>query len=165
LYLLFRKNFMLRNWMFTREGRRILPRACRQFMRSKQYFFYLRNFFFKQHIFSISERLKPGYGFSPKNWTRNTFSVWASLEPVLQIHDILVWIRIRIRGSMPLTNGSGSGSVCGSGSSYFHHWPSRCQQKTNFFVTKGFLLITFWRYICFTDHFSKIKSQKVVTKQ
>ncbi len=29
---------------------------------------------------------------------------------VLQIHDILGWIRIRIRGSMPLTNGSGSGS-------------------------------------------------------
>jgi hypothetical protein len=27
---------------------------------------------------------------------------------VLQIHDILVWIRIQIRGSMPLTNGSGS---------------------------------------------------------
>jgi hypothetical protein len=30
-------------------------------------------------------------------------------EPVFRIHDILVWIRIRIRGSMPLTNGSGSG--------------------------------------------------------
>jgi hypothetical protein len=29
---------------------------------------------------------------------------------VLRIHDILLWIRIRIRGSMPLTNGSGSGS-------------------------------------------------------
>ncbi len=30
--------------------------------------------------------------------------------PVLRIHDILGWIRIRIHGSMPLTNGSGSGS-------------------------------------------------------
>jgi hypothetical protein len=30
--------------------------------------------------------------------------------PVFRIHDILVWIRIRIRGSMPLTNGSGFGS-------------------------------------------------------
>ncbi len=32
--------------------------------------------------------------------------------PVFRIHDILVWIRIwiRIHGSMPLTNGSGSGS-------------------------------------------------------
>jgi hypothetical protein len=41
--------------------------------------------------------------------------------PVLRIHDILVWIRIRmrIRGSMPLTNGSGFGSGCGS--FYFHH--------------------------------------------
>jgi hypothetical protein len=36
---------------------------------------------------------------------------------VLRIHDVLVWIqiRIRIRGSMPLTNGSGFGSF------YFHH--------------------------------------------
>jgi hypothetical protein len=30
------------------------------------------------------------------------------LEPVFRIHDILVWIRIR--RSMPLTNGYGSGS-------------------------------------------------------
>ncbi len=30
------------------------------------------------------------------------------LCPVFRIHDILVWIRIQIRGSMPLTNGSGS---------------------------------------------------------
>jgi hypothetical protein len=29
---------------------------------------------------------------------------------VLCKHDILVWIRIGIRGSMPLTDGSGSGS-------------------------------------------------------
>ncbi len=38
-------------------------------------------------------------------------------SPVLRIHGILVWIRIRIwiRGSMPLTNGSGSGSC------YFPH--------------------------------------------
>jgi hypothetical protein len=38
---------------------------------------------------------------------------------VLPIHDILVWIRIR--GSMPLTNGSGFGSGCESGSFYFRH--------------------------------------------
>ncbi len=30
------------------------------------------------------------------------------LVPVLRIHDILGWIRIRIRGSMLPTNGSGS---------------------------------------------------------
>jgi hypothetical protein len=34
---------------------------------------------------------------------------------VLRIHDILVWIQIRIRESMPLTNGSGFES----GSCYF----------------------------------------------
>jgi hypothetical protein len=32
-----------------------------------------------------------------------------SLKPVFRIHDILVWIRIS--GSMPLTNGSGSGTL------------------------------------------------------
>ncbi len=37
------------------------------------------------------------------------------IQPVLRIHDILGWIRIR--GSMPLTSGSGSGS----GSCYFRH--------------------------------------------
>jgi hypothetical protein len=54
-------------------------------------------------------------------------------QPVLQIHDILV--RIRIRGSMPLTYRSGS---C-----YFRHWP--------------------WRYIyiIFKDKRSK-KSHKAV---
>ncbi len=56
-----------------------------------------------------------------------SFPHW-SYEPVFRIHDILVWIRIQIHGYMPLTNGSGFGS----GSFYFHHWPSRCQQKTNF---------------------------------
>jgi hypothetical protein len=41
-------------------------------------------------------------------------------KAVLRIHDIFVWIQIRIRGFMPLTNGSG----CGPGSfyfEYFHH--------------------------------------------
>ena len=32
------------------------------------------------------------------------------LYSVMRIHDILGWIQIRIRGSMPVTNGSGSGS-------------------------------------------------------
>jgi hypothetical protein len=40
-------------------------------------------------------------------------AVVAGCLSVLQIHDILVWIRIR--GSMPLTNGSGFGSC------YFRH--------------------------------------------
>jgi hypothetical protein len=33
-------------------------------------------------------------------------------KAVLWIHDILGWIRIRIRGSMPLTGGSGSADPC-----------------------------------------------------
>jgi len=37
-------------------------------------------------------------------------------QSVLRIHDILGWIRIRIPGSMPLTNGSGFWSGFGSGS-------------------------------------------------
>jgi hypothetical protein len=31
--------------------------------------------------------------------------------PVFRIHDILVWIRLRILGSIPLTNGSGKFSI------------------------------------------------------
>jgi hypothetical protein len=68
---------------------------------------------------------------------------------MFRIHDILVWIRIQIRRSMPLTNGSGS---C-----YFCHWPSRCQQKTNF-LTQFFLLSYFLKV--HLHYFSKIKSQK-----
>ncbi len=50
------------------------------------------------------------------------------------------WIRLRIHGSMPLTNGSRFGSF------YFRNWPSRCQQKSNIFF-KVFLFNTFRRYI------------------
>ncbi len=75
-------------------------------------------------------------------------------KPVLRIHDILGWIRIR--GSMPLTNGSGFGSW------YYRRWPSRCQQKTNFFNTI-FLLITFWSYIYIIFQRWKVKkSHKIV---
>jgi hypothetical protein len=42
-----------------------------------------------------------------------------------RIHDILVWIRIR--GSMPLTNESRSGSWIRI--LLYHHWPSRCHKK------------------------------------
>jgi hypothetical protein len=37
-------------------------------------------------------------------------TIFLLLTAVLRIHDFLVWIRIRIRGSIPLANGSGSGS-------------------------------------------------------
>ncbi len=67
---------------------------------------------------------------------------------MFRIHDILVWIRIR--GSIPLTNGSGS---C-----YFRHCPTRCQQKTNF-LTQFFLLVRYSLKV-HLHYFSKIKSQK-----
>jgi hypothetical protein len=44
-----------------------------------------------------------------------SFLCLGTSETVLRIHDIFGWIRIRIRGSMPLTNGSVSGSC------YFRH--------------------------------------------
>jgi len=56
-------------------------------------------------------------------------------QPVLRIHDILVWIRIRMGGSMPLTNGSGS-----------------------IFSAYYFLKLLL-------HHFLKVKSQKEVTKE
>ena len=76
-------------------------------------------------------------------------SMLAKVVPyaVMQIHDILVWIRIR--GSMPLTNRSGS---C-----YFRHWPSRSQQKTN-------CLMKFFRWLLFEgifrSFFIDIKSKR-----
>ncbi len=70
---------------------------------------------------------------------------------MLRTYDILGWIRIRIRGSMPLTNGSGS---C-----YFRHWPLRCQQKTNF-LSQFFLLITFWGYIYIIFQIKSLKESQ-----
>jgi hypothetical protein len=78
-------------------------------------------------------------------WPPDTLGPKAGSSTCLNVHIISKkqccgsmtfwgWIQIRIRGSMPLTKGSGS---C-----YFRHRPSRCQQKTNF-LTKFFLLITF----------------------
>ena len=46
-------------------------------------------------------------------------------KQLFRIHEILVWIGIRICGSMPLTNGS----RFGSGSFSFRHGPSRLQEK------------------------------------
>jgi hypothetical protein len=55
--------------------------------------------------------------------TVQNMGTYAIGEAVHSVNDHLrpsfycsvVWIPIRIRGSMPLTNGSGSGSI------YFHH--------------------------------------------
>ncbi len=67
-------------------------------------------------------------------------AIHLSFKPVLRIRDILVRIWIRIRGSVPMTTGSGSGS------SYFRHWPSSA-----YYFLKVHL-----------HHFSKIKSPKTL---
>ncbi len=71
-------------------------------------------------------------------------------KTVLRIRDILV--RIRIRGSVPLTNESGSGS----GSCYFRQWPSRWQRKIKCFSC----FFVFYFLTLHLHHFSKIKSHK-----
>ncbi len=65
-------------------------------------------------------------------------------QPVFRI----ILVRIRVRGSIPLTNGSGSFS--------FRQWPSRCQQL---FKRKNFLLIIFTFSSFFTDK-KLLKSHK-----
>ncbi len=84
------------------------------------------------------------------------WSSWQLFNTVLRIHDILVWIRIRIwiRGSMPLTNGSGSGF---GSASCFCYWPSRRQQKTNL-KKKFFCLLLFEG--TFTSFFKDKKSKR-----
>ena len=62
------------------------------------------------------------------------------LVPVFRIHDIFVWIRIRIRGSMPLNNGSGSGSGSWIRILLFSSLTFKMPPKTNFLTP--FLLLT-----------------------
>ncbi len=95
-----------------------------------------RRLCWSQANINVAQNLWKGY---------NTRCLYLLYKPVFRIHDILVWIRIRIRGSMPLTNGSGS--------FYFHHWPSRCQQKTNFFKK-------FFCTVLFEDTFSSFFKDK-----
>jgi hypothetical protein len=75
-------------------------------------------------------------------------------KAVLGIHDILGWIRIRIRGSMPLTNGSGSGSWIRIllFSSLIFKMPAKKNFFNTIFSAYYFLKVHF-------HHFSKIKSQ------
>jgi hypothetical protein len=63
--------------------------------------------YFKKYL----SKLVSGYHF--ENITKTSNNIHFLI--VFRIHDILVWIWIRIHGSMPLTNGSGSGSC------YFRH--------------------------------------------
>ncbi len=72
---------------------------------------------------------------------------------VFRIHDILVWIRIR--ESMPLTNGSGSWIRILLFSSLTFKMPAKNYSN---FLTQFFLLVTFLKV--HLHYFSKIKSQK-----
>ncbi len=99
-----------------------------------------------------------------KNEKFQCFYFWTSMKDFQDIEEASSPLKENIQyrtskqccGSMTFWGGSGSGSSdpClrlmdpdpGSGSCYFRHWPSRCQQKTNFLIP-FFLLITFWSYI------------------
>ncbi len=74
---------------------------------------------------------------------------------VLRIHDI--FLRIRIRGSMPLKNGSGS---CW----FFFIIDLQDANKKLMFFKKFFYLLLFEGTV-HLHHFSKIKSQKEFTKR
>jgi hypothetical protein len=79
-----------------------------------------------------------------------TFPFFPFYVQVLQCCvSVTFWVQIRIRRSVPLTNGSGSGSY------YFRLCPSKRQQKTIF--SSFFCVLQFKGTV---HHFSKIKSHK-----
>jgi hypothetical protein len=49
----------------------------------------------------------------------NLLSEYVTSAPMLRIHDILVRVQIRIRGSIPMTNGSGFVSDLQEGNKIF----------------------------------------------
>jgi hypothetical protein len=79
----------------------------------------------------------------------------AYAQAVLRSHDILGWIRIRIRGSMPLTNGSGFGSWIRI--LLFSSLTFKIQHKTNFLNT---IFSVYYFLKLHLNHFSEKKSQK-----
>jgi hypothetical protein len=77
-----------------------------------------------EQVFKEDRYMAPHYAYYVREMKIKAYAQVRGLKiriyvSVFRIHDSLVCIRIRIRGSMPLTNGSGSG--CASGSFYFHH--------------------------------------------
>ena len=78
-------------------------------------------------------------------------------RPVLRIHDILGWIRIRILGSMPLTNGSRFGSGSWIRTLLFSTLTFKMTAKNLFFNT---IFSAYYFLKLILHHFSKIKSQK-----
>ncbi len=75
---------------------------------------------------------------------------------MFRIHDILGWIRIRILGSMLLTNGSGFGSGSWIRIRLFSSLTFKMPAK-NLFVT---LFSAYYFLKVHLQHFSKIKSQQ-----
>ncbi len=80
---------------------------------------------------------------------------------MLRIHDILGWIRIRILGSMPLTNGSGFGSGSWIRILLFSTLTFKMPAKNLFFDT---IFSAYYFLKLNLHHFSKIKSQKEYQK-
>ncbi len=117
---------------------------------------------------SVSTATPPSGLLDLNSGIRSTGTVWISdlaniftwFFTVLLIHEILVRvrvrIRIRIRGSIPLTNESGS---CN-----FRQWSSRYLLKIIFFSLSLVALLIEGQFSHLL-YFSKIKSQKKVTKQ
>ncbi len=77
------------------------------------------------------------------------------LHSVLRIHDILGWIRIR--GSIPLTNGSGFGSGSWIRILLFSSLTFKMPAKNEFFDT---IFSAYYFLKVHLHHFSKIKSEK-----
>jgi hypothetical protein len=109
----------------------------------------------EKHIFYVT--LKPDIvrllvQQSAKQQTQYFFYSYVRKAAVLRIHDILVWNQIRIRRSMPLTNGSGS----------FYFIIDLQDANGKRISKKSFFILLFEG--TFTSFF-KDKSQKEVTKQ
>ncbi len=80
---------------------------------------------------------------------------------VLRIHDILGWIRIRILGSMPLTNRSGFGSGSWIRILLFSSLTFKMPAKNLFFNTIFNTIFSAYYFLKLNlHHFTKIKSQK-----
>ncbi len=116
-------------------------------------FFFISVFSPMCQIADVDFNLQAQFFCEPQIWFKSVKKIYLNW-PVFRIHNIFEWIRIR--GSMPLANGSWSDPKPGYGSCFFRHWPSRCQQKTICFWT-FFLLITVWKYIYMIFQRLKVK--------
>ncbi len=120
--------------------------------------FYVLQFSSVQILNLYASRIWPNYFmlrdagvfFCQQDFNIPSLVICLSISTVFRIHDILGWIRI---GSMPLTNGSGSGSC------YFVLDLQDVNKKLFFYFS------TYYFLKVHLHHFSNIKSPKEVTKQ